>query len=236
MKAVLTIAGVDSGGGAGIAADLRTFAAHELWGTAAVTALTAQNRKGVHRIEAVDPDVVVAQIEAVLDDFDVAAIKTGMIPTAECVDAVLGAVPHGVPLVVDPVFHATTGPRLSDPALKRLTERATVVTPNMAEAAALTGADNPVEAAAHLIRRGAQVVLVTGGASARDVLVTATGPTWLDGAVVDAPNSHGTGCILSAAIAAELALGMDPPDACVAAKAFVSHALAEQFPFFGPLP
>ena len=236
MKAVLTIAGVDSGGGAGVTADLRTFAAHELWGTVAVTALTAQNSKGVHRVEPVDPAMVGAQIEAVLADFDVAAIKTGMIPTAECVGAIVDALPDRVPLVVDPVLHATTGERLSDLALKRLTERATVVTPNAEEARALTGAANPVEAAAHLIRRGAPVVMVTGGASARDVLVTATGPTWLDGPVVDAPNDHGTGCVLSAAIAAELARGMDPPDACVAAKAFVSRALAAQFPFFAALP
>ncbi|HZN13373.1 MAG TPA: hydroxymethylpyrimidine/phosphomethylpyrimidine kinase [Acidimicrobiales bacterium] len=229
--AALTIAGTDSSGGAGITADLKTFLAHDVWGFVAVTAVTAQNADGVHAIEAVSPALVAAQIRAVRP----AVAKTGMLPSRECVEAVLGALPTGVPLVVDPVLQATTGEALSV-VTPQLIARATVITPNREEAAALTGAADPVEAAGLLVRMGAQVVMVTGSESARDIVATAADVLTLDGVPIDAPNTHGTGCILSAAITAELAKGMDPVDACIAAKHFVAQALAAGYPFFDSLP
>jgi hydroxymethylpyrimidine kinase/phosphomethylpyrimidine kinase len=228
----LTIAGVDSGGGAGIAADLKAFREHDVWGTCAITAVTAQNPRGVHGIELVSPEMVAAQIEAVVDGFPVAAAKTGMVPNAAAVDAVLRALPPSVPLVVDPVMVATSGDRLADDAVGGLLRRAVVVTPNAEEATALTGVADMAEAAGLLLRMGAQVAMVTGGASARDCLASATGIQWLDGTPVDAPSNHGTGCVLSAAITAEIAKGMDPVDACIAAKHFVAQQLATGWPFF----
>jgi hydroxymethylpyrimidine/phosphomethylpyrimidine kinase len=229
---VLTIAGVDSSGGAGVTADLRTFAAHDVWGVCAVTAVTAQNRDGVHRIEGIDPDMVAAQVTAVLP---VAAVKTGMLASVAVVEAALRTLPVDVPLVVDPVLRATTGEELSvvTPAL---IARATVVTPNLQEAQHLTGAPDAVSAAKFLVRMGADVAMVTGSETARDVVASASRDVLsLDGVVIDAPNTHGTGCVLSAAIAAELAKGTDPIDACIAAKHFVARALADGWPFF-PAP
>jgi hydroxymethylpyrimidine/phosphomethylpyrimidine kinase len=231
VNVALSIAGVDSGGGAGIAADLKTFTAHDVWGVIAVTAVTAQNSKGVHAIEEVSDEAVRAQIAAAVDGFDVRAAKTGMLPSEAIVAAVAAALPAGLPLVVDPVLRATTGAQLSVVPLE-LVRRATVVTPNLEEAAALTGAADMAEAAGLLRRMGAAVAMVTGSESARDCVAHAGGITWLEGTRVEAPNSHGTGCILSAAITAELARGMDPVDACIAAKHFVEQALRTGFPYF----
>jgi hydroxymethylpyrimidine kinase/phosphomethylpyrimidine kinase len=232
VKVALTIAGTDSSGGAGVAADLKTFTAHGVWGALAVTAVTAQDATGVHGIFPVPGHAVAAQIKAVAAD----AAKTGMLPTPDAVEAVLAALAADVPLVVDPVLHATSGARLSDPSVSLLIRRATVVTPNRQEALALTGADDQAEAAGRLLRMGAQVAMVTGSESARDCVASAAGVTFLDGVHVDAPNTHGTGCVLSAAITAELAKGMDPVDACIAAKHFVARALADGWPFFAVLP
>jgi hydroxymethylpyrimidine/phosphomethylpyrimidine kinase len=228
VKVALTIAGTDSSGGAGVSADLKTFAAHDVWGALAVTAVTAQNLDGVYAVAAISPDVVAAQIRAVRPD----AAKTGMVPSAEAVEAVLAALPADVPLVVDPVMYATSGAQLADESVRGLLSRATVVTPNRAEATALTGADDQAEAAGLLLRLGAKVAMVTGSESARDCVATRSGIQWLDGVPIDAPNTHGTGCILSAAITAEIAKGMDPVDACIAAKHFVAQALAAGPPFF----
>lgn len=225
-SSALTIAGTDSSGGAGVIADLKTFIANGVWGRCAVTAVTAQDERGVVAVHEVPVDVVVAQI-ATVD-----AAKTGMLPSRECVDAVLRALPPGVPLVVDPVLHATTGEALSV-VTPQLIARATVVTPNQDEAAALTGSPDPAMAARRLVEMGADVAMVTGGESARDVIASASADVLsLDGVYVDAPNTHGTGCVLSAAITAEIAKGMDPVDACIAAKHFVARALADGFPFF----
>ena len=230
MFRALTIAGTDSSGGAGVLADVKTFLAHDVWPMCAVTAVTAQDPvRGVHAICEVAVDVVAAQI-APAD-----AAKTGMLPTLDCVDAVLRALPADVPLVVDPVLHATTGEALSV-CPPQLVRRATVITPNREEAAALTGASDQAEAAGLLLRMGAQVAMVTGSETARDCIATKNDLVWLDGTFVDAPNTHGTGCVLSAAITAELAKGMDPVDACIAAKHFVARALADGWPFFGALP
>jgi hydroxymethylpyrimidine/phosphomethylpyrimidine kinase len=226
VTVALTVAGVDSSGGAGIAADLKTFAAHDVWGTCAVVAVTAQDTTGVHAVETVSPALVREQILAVGRDMVVAAVKTGMLATAEHVAAVAEALEElgRPPLVVDPVLRSTSGTVLLDgiDALRqRLLPLATVVTPNRDEALALTGLDDPEAAAAAL---GVPVVMVTGSETARD-LVWHGRARWLDAVPLEVPHTHGTGCVLSAAIAAELARGMDAVDACVAAKAFVTGAI-----------
>ena len=240
----LTVAGVDSGGGAGIVADLKTFQAHGLWAAAAVTAVTAQNTLGVQAVEAVSPELVRAQIASVAADLGVDAAKTGMLGSADVVRSVTTTVEEfGVgPLVVDPVLASSAGgTRLLDDegldALRRLLlPLAAVVTPNLAEASALTGlevGDPPgMEAAARaLVEMGPAAVLVTGGHLGGDrspdlLLVVGEAPRWLDGERVPGGGAHGSGCVLSAAVCAGLARGMGPADACVAAKRFVERALA----------
>lgn len=238
----LTIAGSDSSGGAGIVADLKTFEAHGVWGTVALTAVTAQNTLGVQAVEILTPEMVRAQIASVVADLGVDAAKTGMLGSAEVVEEVARTVAElGVaPLVVDPVMVASTGGRLLDPdALDALVglllPRATVLTPNLAEASALAGfevADRPAmeRAARTLADLGPQVVLVTGGhlageASPDCLLVAGGAPVWLDGPRLADRGAHGSGCVLAAAICAELARGMEPADACVAAKRFVARAI-----------
>jgi hydroxymethylpyrimidine/phosphomethylpyrimidine kinase len=240
VKVALTIAGTDSGGGAGIIADLKTFEAHGVWGTAAVVAVTAQNTLGVHAVQTIAPETVRAQIEAVVDDIGVDAAKTGMLATAELVNAVAGLAPR--PLVVDPVFVSKHGDTLLvDDAVEalriELLPRATVVTPNLPEAGVLTGMEitdraGMLAAARELLLLGPQVVMVKGGhlPEAEDpvdlVLTGDSEPLWLEGARIHARHTHGTGCVLSAAITAELARGMEPVDACIAAKRFVEKAIA----------
>ena len=237
----LTIAGVDSGGGAGIVADVKTFEAHGVWATVALTAVTAQNTLGVQATESVSPELVRAQIASVAADIGVQAAKTGMLATADTAAVVADAVRQfGVrPLVVDPVLVSGHGDALIDldgveAVRERLLPLATVVTPNLVEAAAL--ADQAVadratmEAAARVIAgRGAEVVLVTGGhlggEASPDCLLAGGEVRWLEAPRLDAPRHHGSGCVLSAAICAELARGMEPVDACVAAKRFVQKAL-----------
>jgi hydroxymethylpyrimidine/phosphomethylpyrimidine kinase len=231
LKVALTIAGTDSSGGAGVSADLKTFAAHDVWGALAVTAVTAQNLDGVYAVAATPPEVIAAQIRAVRPD----AAKTGMVPSAEAVRAVLEALPDGVPLVVDPVMVATSGAELADASVGGLISRATVITPNHEEAERLTGVADQTDAAKALVALGARVAMVTGSESARDIIATASDIFVLDGTPIGAPNTHGTGCILSAAITAEIAKGMDPVDACIAAKHFVAQALRDGLPFFDSL-
>jgi hydroxymethylpyrimidine/phosphomethylpyrimidine kinase len=238
----LTIAGSDSSGGAGIEADLKTFEAHGVWGTAAITAVTAQNTLGVQAVEALTPEIVRAQIASVVVDLGVDAAKTGMLASAEIVESVVMTVVElGVrPLVVDPVMVASTGGRLLDPDAVQavrdlLLPRAAVVTPNLAEAEVLTGfevsdRDGMERAARALADMGPEVVLVKGGHLAGDAspdcLLAAGGePEWLEGPRLPANGAHGSGCVLSAAICAELARGMEPADACVAAKRFVERAI-----------
>ena len=241
-RVALTIAGVDSGGGAGIGADLKTFEAHGVWGTSAVTAVTAQDTTGVHGVHVVPAEIVAAQVEAVLGDIGVDAVKTGMLATGAIVDAVATVLPADARLVVDPVLVSTSGTPLLEPDAvgtlrDHLLARATVVTPNLAEAAVLTGAAPIVdragmaEAAQALVALGAAVVMVTGGHLAGDPVdcIAAAGERdvrWIEGRRIDNAGAHGSGCVLSAAIAAELARGMEPIDACVAAKRFVEGAIA----------
>ena len=240
----LTIAGTDSGGGAGVVADLKTFEAHDLWGAVAITAVTAQNTLGVHATEAVSPELVRVQIGSVASDLGVDAAKTGMLATAEVAEAVVEAVrDFGItPLVVDPVMASTRGDVLLSPegvevVCEHLLPLATVVTPNLAEASMLAGfevADRAGMAAAAraVADLGPGVVLVTGGhlddeeMSADCLVVAGEEPVWLESPRLSAEHTHGTGCVLSAAICAELARGMEPGHACVAAKHFVERAIA----------
>jgi hydroxymethylpyrimidine/phosphomethylpyrimidine kinase len=241
----LTVAGVDSGGGAGVVADAKTFEAHGVWATVAVTAVTAQNTLGVHAWAALDPTLVRAQIEAVVGDLGAQAVKTGMLATAGIVAAVAAAVRDlGLgPLVVDTVLLSTGGDSLLgagglEVLRADLLPLARLVTPNLAEAEALVGGAvtdraSMVTAARELVAMGAAAALVKGGHLADDgfspdCLVTAgePEPLWLDGPRLAARHTHGTGCTLSAAVTAELAWGCPLPDACRRAKAFVTRAIA----------
>ena len=245
MAVALTIAGSDPSGGAGMQADLKTFAAFGVYGASAVTALTAQNTRGVRRVVEVAPDFVRAQLDAVLDDLDVRAAKTGMllrIAVVEVVAAVLAArpVPH---LVVDPVLAATSGETLLErgaiPTLRaRLLPLATLVTPNLREAEMLTGrpVGGPAEmrdAARALVDVGARAALVTGGhlpGAALDILYDGRTFREFSARRLSAPETHGTGCTLSAAIAAGLACGEDLAAAVEAAKRFVTRGIATALP------
>jgi hydroxymethylpyrimidine/phosphomethylpyrimidine kinase len=238
----LTIAGSDSSGGAGIQADLKTFTAFGVYGAAAITALTAQNTRGVLAVEPVAASFVFAQIEAVLSDLAVGAVKTGMLANADIVEAVariLRAAPAR-PLVVDPVMVATSGDVLLAPnaveAVKRdLIPLATVITPNLAEAAWLLGArlagseDEAIAQGQALLALGSKAVLVKGGhgggESAVDILCDGAGIERFVHPRIDTPHTHGTGCTLSAAIAALMAQGIGVREAVGRAKAFVWEAL-----------
>jgi hydroxymethylpyrimidine/phosphomethylpyrimidine kinase len=239
----LTIAGSDSGGGAGIVADLKTFEAHGVWGCCCIVAVTAQNTLGVQAFDSLPPALVRRQIESVMVDIGADAAKTGMLASAELVSAVAGAVrDFAVPrLVVDPVFVSKHGDTLlADDAVGALREEllplASVITPNLPEASALVGF--PIDdragmaaAAEQLVADGAKVVLLKGGhlggAESPDLVLPAGGePMWLESRRIEGRHTHGTGCVLSAAVAAELARGMEPADACVAAKRFIERAIA----------
>jgi hydroxymethylpyrimidine/phosphomethylpyrimidine kinase len=241
----LTVAGSDSGGGAGVQADLRTFAAHGVWGLSAVTAVTAQNTLGVEAVEVLSPEIVRAQMAAVATDLGVDATKTGMLGTADVVRAVAQGVRELSlhPLVVDPVTVSSTGATLLDPggvdALRsELLPLADLVTPNLAEAAALTGAATPItdragmeKAATALLALGARAVLLTGGhleeAGSPDLLLDGDGgPVWLEGERLHGRNTHGTGCVLSAAVTARLARGETLEEAVKGAKAYLTRAIA----------
>lgn len=244
----LSIAGSDSGGGAGIQADIRSFNAFGVFATTAVTALTAQNTRGVSAISEIDPDFVEAQVRAVTEDFAVRAVKTGMLACAATVERIgalarQGLLPH---LVVDPVLVATSGDvLLSDGGLEAYREAlfpfAEIVTPNLHEAAVLCGVDvrdvitldHVSELARTILATGPSYVLVKGGHLRRDahperspdVLLSRDDLTVLDGPRVATSNDHGTGCSMSSAIAAGLALGRRVPDATRDAKSFVLAAL-----------
>ena len=224
MEAVLSIAGSDSSGGAGIQADIKTIAAHRLFAETAITALTAQNTLGVTGVLDVDPAFVAKQIDAVFEDIRPAAVKVGMVSSAAIIEAVADALERhaAANIVVDPVMVATSGARLiGDDAIEALKARllplADVVTPNMPEAAVLAGFEVVDEAsmeraALRLAEAGTGAAPVKGGHRhdrADDVLVTAEGDVvWLRAPRVDTENAHGTGCTLSSAIACGLAKGL----------------------------
>ncbi|MEX1162660.1 MAG: bifunctional hydroxymethylpyrimidine kinase/phosphomethylpyrimidine kinase [Nitriliruptor sp.] len=238
----LTIAGSDSGGGAGIQADLKTFGQFGVFGASVITAVTAQNTVGVTAVHVVPAATVTAQIDAVLVDLPVGAVKTGMLATAELVElvaarAAAGELPN---LVVDPVLVSATGHRLlEESALTAyrdlLLPHATIATPNLEEAAVLVGRPlrtlDDARAAAHaLAELGTQLVVVKGGhiegPQAVDVIVVAGEDHELAADRIDTSNTHGTGCTFAAAAAAGLANGVDPLDALAGAKRYVTGAIA----------
>jgi hydroxymethylpyrimidine/phosphomethylpyrimidine kinase len=240
----LTIAGSDSSAGAGIQADLKTFAALGVYGASAITALTAQNTTGVRGVHAVPVEFVVAQVEAVLDDLSVGAVKTGMLATADIVEAVarLAAAGRLPKLVVDPVMVASSGDRLLEPRAERLyvealLSHALVLTPNLREAEVLLG--RPIrtlaeqhEAAQALGALGPAAVVVKGGHAVDGTTDEAVDVVW-DGAStqelrsprVRTRNNHGTGCTFAAAVAALLARGSGVGEALAEAKEYVSRAV-----------
>lgn len=241
MKVALTIAGSDSGGGAGIQADLKTFSALGVFGTSAITAITAQNTMGVEAVEMLSADIVGKQIAAVASDFPVAAAKTGMLANTDIIAAVAAALQaHGIKnLVVDTVMVSKSNHRLLEPQAEAamrsvLMPLAFIVTPNLPEAEVLTGMEitNPEtmrEAARKLFALGARHVLVKGGhlenAAATDIFFDGKDFFELEAERVATTSTHGTGCTLSAAIAAYLALGESPLEACRKAKAYLTGAL-----------
>jgi hydroxymethylpyrimidine/phosphomethylpyrimidine kinase len=239
----LTIAGSDSSGGAGIQADLKTFAALGVYGASVITALTAQNTRGVTGIHVVPADFVTAQIDAVFGDLDVKAVKIGMVAQLAAVDAIVAGLTRWSPnhIVVDPVMVATSGDRLlatdAVEALRtKLIPRASLITPNLPEAAALL--DEPVAASEaaienqgkRLLALGCPAVLIKGGhgqgTESMDYLVRGSGIIALAAPRIATRNTHGTGCSLSSAIAAGLAKGEDMETAVRNAKVWVSAAIA----------
>ena len=239
----VTIAGSDSSGGAGIQADLKTFAALGVYGASVITALTAQNTRGVRAIHDVPADFIRAQIDAVFSDLDIGAVKIGMLSQAATIDAVAQglAAHHAKNIVLDPVMVATSGDRLLVPeaveALRKLLiPRALVVTPNLAEAAALTGAsvarnEREMEVQAReLLALGARNVLIKGGHGggdqSLDLLIGQGEVVRLSARRIATSNLHGTGCTLSSAVAAGLANGVDLRAAAQDAKEYVTAAIA----------
>lgn len=242
---VLTIAGSDSGGGAGVQADLKTFAAFGVYGMSAITAVTAQNTTEVTRVHPVPPDVVRAQIEAVYEDVGVDAVKIGMLGTEQNVHAVADALEGQAPrpLVVDPVLRSTSGTELLSSQgmgalVERLLVRAVLVTPNLEEAARLTGlrveSEEERRAAARALHRLGPAVLVTGGhgSGAEVVDLLFDGQRFYRFAYprIETRSLHGTGCTLSAAITASLAAGRPLNDAVEHGGRFVQQAIRAAFP------
>ncbi len=249
LPRVLAIAGTDPSGGAGLQADIKTITALGGYAQGAITALVAQNTRGVRSIEAVPPAFVAAQITACLDDIGTDAVKIGMVHNAAVIEATADALRHAAatgPVVLDPVMVATSGHRLLDRAaeavlLGRLLPGAAVVTPNATEAAVMTGL--PVETAADqerageaLLRAGARAVLMKGGhvdgAEVCDLLMTPDTKTWFRNTRVQTRNTHGTGCTLSSALALHLARGLDLVPAAAGAIAYVHRAI-NSAPGFG---
>jgi hydroxymethylpyrimidine/phosphomethylpyrimidine kinase len=238
----VTIAGSDSGGGAGIQADLKTFSACGVYGASIITALTAQNTRGVTAIHDAPPDFVTAQIDAVFSDLAVNAVKIGMLSSVDIITAVASGIENWKPsfVVLDPVMVATSGDRLiRDDAVATIVSKlfplATLITPNLAEAATLLGEPMATtdEAAQKqgeaLLALGAHAVLMKGGhgtgAESVDFLVTPVGTERFAARRINTPNTHGTGCTLSSAIAARLALGHPLSQAVADAKTYVTSAL-----------
>lgn len=241
MRTALTIAGSDSGAGAGIQADLKTFAAHGVYGTSALTAVTAQNTRGVQSWQALPPALVRAQIDAVVSDIGADAVKIGMLANAGIVRAVAEAIVElKLPnVVLDPVMIAKGGDRLLeqdavDAIRTTLLRRAVVVTPNVPEAEvlaerAIASLDDMLDAGRRIQAMGPRVVLVKGGHLAGpesiDLAVTGDDTIELRGPRIETTSTHGTGCTLASAIAANLALGLDMREALTRAREYVEGAI-----------
>lgn len=244
MKISLTIAGSDSGAGAGIQADLKTFAALGVYGTSVITAVTAQNTLGVKSFQEISPEIVADQLETVCTDFEVASAKTGMLASSKIIDVIVQAVKRYklVNLVVDPVMVAKSGDRLLLPEaeeslIKKLIPVALIVTPNLREAEVLYGKKVSTlaemkEAAKKILDYGAKAVVVKGGhldGDAIDIFYDGEDFQELKAKKVLTQNDHGTGCTFSAAIAGFLALGMDLSSSVVSAKEYITKALEHSY-------
>jgi hydroxymethylpyrimidine/phosphomethylpyrimidine kinase len=237
VSVALSIAGSDSGGGAGIQADLKAFARAGVHGTTAITAITVQNTVAVSAVQPVDPNIIAAQVRAVAEDLGVDAVKIGMlgdVATIETVAAALDALPPGVPIVHDPVMVAESGARLLAPdavdALRtQIVPRATVITPNLAEARVLAGDDaiDGLDLARALHDLGAEYVVITGGHrdAATDLFYDGTTLTELPGERYPDGASHGSGCTHSSTLAARLALGDEPLAAARRAREVAQDAV-----------
>ena len=258
MKTCLTIAGSDSSGGAGIQADLKTFAAHGVYGMSAITALTAQNTLGVHAVNVIDADFVGAQIDAVFKDIRPDSVKIGMLANSDIINIVANRLEHykAKNVVLDPVMIATSGdPLLNQSSIRSLIDslvpQVDIITPNVAELVALCEAQNinidteqltketlsllsdqlfvslPIKSNSSRI-----AVLSKGGHlnddQASDYLITERGDTWFNNVRIETNNTHGTGCTLSAAISANLAMGEPIEKACLNAKLYLTKALSKQ--------
>lgn len=241
MKSVLSIAGTDSSGGAGVQADIKTITAHRLYAQAVVTALTAQNTTGVYGVEEIDPGFVAQQIDVVFDDIVPDAVKIGMVASPAIIKAIADRLVANKAqhIVVDPVMVATSGSRLiSEDAIETLKTKliplAEIITPNIPEAEVLWG--NPIKTPADMEQAGKELtellqgaVLIKGGHAtntANDLLITADGVLhWIYGEHIDTKNTHGTGCTLSSAIACNLAEGFDSETSVRKAKQYITGAL-----------
>jgi hydroxymethylpyrimidine/phosphomethylpyrimidine kinase len=241
MKTALTIAGSDSSGGAGIQADIKTMIANGVYAMSAITALTAQNTTGVQGIFEITPEFLALQIDSVFNDIRPDAVKIGMVSSSGLIETIAEKLKeyHAENIVVDPVMVATSGSKLiSDDAIETLKTKllpiATVLTPNIPEAEVLSGmsiktADDMIRAAAWISETYHCAVLCKGGHQlndANDLLYRDGGYRWFNGRRIDNPNTHGTGCTLSSAIASNLAKGCDLDTAVERAKAYISGALA----------
>ncbi len=240
MKNLLTIAGSDSGGGAGIQADLKTFAAHGTFGMSVICAVTAQNTQGVTAVQDIDPAIVTAQIAAVFDDIRVDGVKIGMLSHSPIIEAVAAGLVKYKPkiVVLDPVMISKSGYALLAPdacaaLIEKLLPLATLVTPNLPEAEAICGfkvedEEAMVRAAKKITELGAKAVLVKGGhlrGDASDLLFDGTSKQWFPAKRIPGRNTHGTGCTLSSALAADLAKGLSLTEAVAAAKAYVTEGI-----------
>ena len=241
MKHLLTIAGSDSSGGAGIQADLKTFAAHGTFGMSVITAVTAQNTCGVMKVQDIDPDIITAQLDAVFGDIAVDAVKIGMVSRSESIRAIAAGLRKWKPamVVLDPVMVSKSGydllhPEACQTLLGELLPLATLVTPNLPEAEKICGFSITNEpemerAGRAIVQLGARAVLVKGGHLATDrsddYLYDGSRGIWIPGRRVSSRNTHGTGCTLSSALAADLARGLSLEEAVRAAKAYVTKAI-----------
>jgi len=239
---ILSIAGSDPSGGAGIQADIKSISANGGYAMAVVTALTAQNTRGVQAVELMGPDIIIAQIAAIRADIRIDAVKIGMLGNAEIIAAVSDALEGlDAPIVLDPVMVAKGGDRLLaaeavDALRRRLLPISTLITPNLPEAADLLGLHEAqdkhamLDQAQGLVRLGAQSVLVKGGHlggdHSPDLLLHSGGADWLEGKRLDSQNTHGTGCTLSSAIAARLGTGCDLKTAVAESKDYITGAIA----------
>lgn len=245
MKKLLTIAGSDSSGGAGIQADLKTFAAHGVYGMSVITAVTAQNTQGVFAVQDISSDNIGCQLDAVFTDIEVDAVKVGMVSVVETIEIIAAKLKEYAAsrVVIDPVMVSKSGYRLLQPdaqdrLISELLPLAEVVTPNIPEAEVITGMsiatlEDMQQAARAIHALGARNVLVKGGhreTDATDILFDGTDFYYLPAARISSTNTHGTGCTLSSAIAAHLGRGADVFDAVRQAKDYITVAIEQAFP------